>query len=1317
VGEKVQVIVVGLLSLRAAYGPRSSRRMRSVAHGVRVSGRTAAIAAVSASLLVAAGLPAVAAPAAPARLAATPSPTAGGATQPTGPLSRPDQAQAMQLAAQSKQRVEISNARTESMALYANPNGTVSVEASDGPRWVQRSRTVHGKAESYWVDLDPTLVKNADGSLAPTALTSGLVLSGGGGTTVASMSKNGRTLSVSLPAGGGTVSVLPAPVLSGPTATYSEVRPGIDLVVTATGSGLETSWLLKRRPTGPLSLDLPVEVAGLTPNPTVDGSVDYTDGSGKPAARLGSAVMFDGSGKDPDTGEPRRRRDVTGQNGAVTSSPPSPSQGPAARSRHTVTYTPDPAWLADPATVFPVTVDPAGNWVEGNDTVASSNSSTTQWSAPTLKVGRDSAGVLHRSYVIASAGMNSALSGKLVTNAYLQAFVTYTSTCSTASNTAVQTYQSSATPGSTMVWSSKPGRSATGASTVFVPPHAVTGGCPTNVPPGTGAAYDNIDVTSIVNGWAQGSFSSTTVELAGDEATASSYKTFNSGDAATGKPTFYATYDTRPGVPTGLSPANGASIPSTTFTGTATVTDPDGGTAAAVLYLQDTTTANSWVTPSTGFQCTSVAVNTASTCSWPGLTNGHTYRWSAAAIDPSGYASAASAWQSFTVDTTPPAVPTVSSTAYPAGSWNPATPTAGTFAFSSASGAAATFRYWFNTAAPATVAATGTSPRTASVSLTPPVGADVLHVQAVDAAGNASNEATYSFGAGIAVTSPSDGGRTQANLLLGAVAPTTAGKVTFAYQLTTATAWTTIPPADVTLNGNPVVESPPGQWQVATTNDAFKAAAPANLVWNVAKTLGAVDNAIRVQATFTTAAGGAVGSTANSVTVVVDRQAFGDAYATAGIGPGKVSLGTGAYAVESTDASVAGFGSDLTIKRTFTSFNPTVTGPFGPGWVATLANDTAGSSWSGLTDAGSFATVKADDGSGSVFVQKADGTYAATADAAGAGLTLAKTGTDTGATFTLTDVDGTATTFKYLSGKVGSNPPTANAAWTFRFDAVTVPTAIGNLSMTSSTIFDGTLGSPTFGYPIRFTAPLTSTSQCTDSDFGVGCRAVKFFYTNPQGTSGYGKVSYISEMYNVGSGIQYTNLACYSYDTNGRLAQEWDPRVTSQNCGTPVLPVTYTYVTTAGPNNGKIASVTPPGLAAWNIGYTPGTGVDPYTGRLDTVSRTHNAANGSSTETATVRYGVPSGPPGGTGEANPGLLRLDGCPVGPERCRRHRNGCVLARRQCLGHGSSRRGRDRTRRERATGEHRRVLRDRATRVADHHQRVRHPRQHRPLAHPR
>ncbi len=104
-----------------------------------------------------------------------------------------------------------------------------------------------------------------------------------------------------------------------------------------------------------------------------------------------------------------------------------------------------------------------------------------------------------------------------------------------------------------------------------------------------------------------------------------------------------------------------------------------------------------------------------------------------------------SAWQTFTVDTTRPGAPYVSSTDYPQdGAWHGSGGKAGKFTFTPASGTngLAGYVYSLDGAAAATVAATGAS----TVSLTPAAdGHRTLRVQTKDKAGNVSTPVAYDF--------------------------------------------------------------------------------------------------------------------------------------------------------------------------------------------------------------------------------------------------------------------------------------------------------------------------------------------------------------------------------------------------------------------------------------------------------------------------------------------------------------------------------------------------------------------------------------------
>ncbi|GAA2015345.1 VCBS repeat-containing protein [Catenulispora yoronensis] len=165
-----------------------------------------AAAAVRPAATATAGATASGAPAAPATQTADPHTAAAATAKRTG---KPAPVDAL---------------TTETSTTVANPDGTFTTSTSVQ---ADRMRTATG-----WRDIDPTLRVQPDGSVATTATPNRLVLSGGGtGPVVAVDDGAGHSMALSLPGR------LPAPTLSGPTATYTGLYPGIDLVVTAARSG------------------------------------------------------------------------------------------------------------------------------------------------------------------------------------------------------------------------------------------------------------------------------------------------------------------------------------------------------------------------------------------------------------------------------------------------------------------------------------------------------------------------------------------------------------------------------------------------------------------------------------------------------------------------------------------------------------------------------------------------------------------------------------------------------------------------------------------------------------------------------------------------------------------------------------------------------------------------------------------------------------------------------------------------------------------------------------------------------------------------
>ncbi|WP_281903949.1 LamG-like jellyroll fold domain-containing protein [Phytohabitans aurantiacus] len=236
---------------------------------------------------------------------------------------RQTEVDAAALAAASGTPVEIGAFRNEYREVYANPDGSRTA--------VEHVRPVRMLRGGRWVGVDATLVRRPDGSIGPRAATVGLLLSGGGQGPFAAMERSGRRLALSWPG------TLPAPVLDGATATYRNVLPDVDLVVTADVDGFSHVLVVKtadaaRHPT--LSkLELPVRADGLAIRQTATGGVEAVDASGGAVFEAPTPLMWDAGAAV--------RRPLGVQVGA-----------------RSLTLVPDQRLLTDPATRFPIVIDP-----------------------------------------------------------------------------------------------------------------------------------------------------------------------------------------------------------------------------------------------------------------------------------------------------------------------------------------------------------------------------------------------------------------------------------------------------------------------------------------------------------------------------------------------------------------------------------------------------------------------------------------------------------------------------------------------------------------------------------------------------------------------------------------------------------------------------------------------------------------------------------------------------------------------------------------------------------------------------------------------
>ncbi|MFE0173688.1 FG-GAP-like repeat-containing protein [Streptomyces sp. NPDC059002] len=142
-----------------------------------------------------------------------------------------EESQALTAAADTGEPVEVASRRTEASQVFANPSGTFTEERYATAQWARQG----GKL----VDIDTSLHRGDDGKIAPRAATVGLEFSGGGTGPLATITRDGRSISLTWP------TALPAPSVAKDTVTYPDVLPDVDLKLRAGASGFAQLLVVK----------------------------------------------------------------------------------------------------------------------------------------------------------------------------------------------------------------------------------------------------------------------------------------------------------------------------------------------------------------------------------------------------------------------------------------------------------------------------------------------------------------------------------------------------------------------------------------------------------------------------------------------------------------------------------------------------------------------------------------------------------------------------------------------------------------------------------------------------------------------------------------------------------------------------------------------------------------------------------------------------------------------------------------------------------------------------------------------------------------
>src|SRR5690242_20401269 len=246
----------------------------------------------------------------------------GGSVQAAAPAHGPASAErtASAQARRTGRLVEVVAERAESRDVFARPDGHFTARFYPGA-----VRVRHG---SGWVPVDTTLARGSGGMVAPRATVTPMTFSGGGAGPLLTLRRGDERLTLDAPW------PLPRPALTGATATYRGVLPGVDLRLTAEAEGFSEVLVVRDRKAAVdprlAAIRFGLHLTGLAVRVAADGGMTVADQAGATVFASPPPAMWDAASH-------RSVSKLEATQGALI-------------------LRPDRHLLADPATVFPVSI-------------------------------------------------------------------------------------------------------------------------------------------------------------------------------------------------------------------------------------------------------------------------------------------------------------------------------------------------------------------------------------------------------------------------------------------------------------------------------------------------------------------------------------------------------------------------------------------------------------------------------------------------------------------------------------------------------------------------------------------------------------------------------------------------------------------------------------------------------------------------------------------------------------------------------------------------------------------------------------------------